>query len=97
MSEHADLPLFAHRSGKPAVIPFPAKARVGKIRRMVEVVTSIGTKKGVEAHWKRSLADLRRQMERAGIDAEIIDREVASFEAAVQSELSRVVYSSDCR
>lgn len=60
-------------------------------------MTSIGTKKGVEAHWKRSLADLRRQMERAGIDAEIIEREVASFEVAVQSELGRVVYNSDCR
>lgn len=97
MSARADLPLFAHRSSNPVVIPFPAKARVGKIRRMVEVVTAIGTEKGVEAHWKRSLADLRRQMERAGIDADRIEREVVSFENAVQSEITRFVCSSDCR
>ena len=88
MDCHTDLPLFSWSPPQVEVIPFPCRARVGKIRRTAQQLDE-NTKRGAEAYWRRTVADMRRQMERAGISAGRIEEELHVFFDAVQRELNR--------
>ncbi|MBS7545719.1 DUF6074 family protein [Ancylobacter oerskovii] len=65
------------------IIPFPAAKRTGRIQRVAEILSSQHTKRGVEAYWRRTVNDMRRSMEKAGLEPEIIAREVEDFRRAV--------------
>lgn len=88
MDRHTDLPLFRWTPPSVEVIPFPCRARVGKIRRTAQQLDE-DTKRGAEAYWRRTVTDLRRQMERAGVSAARIEAELRVFFDEVQSELNR--------
>ena len=90
MSLCDDLPLFGWRASISAtVIPFPAGNRVGKIRRTAEILIS-STNKAADYHWRRTVDDMTRQMERAGLDDGTIQEEIGNFQTCVQAEMSRI-------
>lgn len=68
------------------VIAFPMAKRVGKIRRVAEMLSA---KRGAAAtnYWKQTVATLGGQMQRAGFDRDTINRELRDFYDAVQREL----------
>jgi hypothetical protein len=79
---HDKLPLFEW-SAKTKVIPFPCSRRVGKIRRVAEVLSrKSDCPKDASIYWKRMLNDLERQMARAGIGPDQIEAELQEFSAA---------------
>lgn len=82
-----DLPLFEWNRF-PKVIPFPCARRVGKIRRVAEVLSQkSNSPKDVSIYWKRILIDLERQMARAGVDPEQIEIELQEFKTACRCEM----------
>ncbi|ORE97471.1 DUF6074 family protein [Aurantimonas sp. 22II-16-19i] len=89
---HSDLPLFAFVDVKADVIPFPCRYRIAKVRRAA-VMIEANTDRGAEAYWRRTVSDLRKQMERAGIASCRIDAELRSFFDAVQHEMTRRSYA----
>lgn len=88
MRANSDLPLFEWRPPQCDVIPFPARSRVGKIRRVGDVLEG-KTGKGADQYWRQIRDGMRSQMEKAGIPADRIDAELRDFFAAVQAELQR--------
>lgn len=70
------------------VLPFPAGRRMSKIRRVAEVIAAKSDRER-DAYWKRSIADLARQLSNAGIERELVERELTGFRDAVQRELLR--------
>lgn len=92
-SGQRDLPLFTWTPQTAEVIPFPANRRVGKARRVAEVLNS---KRGrdADAYWLRTVETLLGQMDRAGVSREAAEREAQAFFDAVQAELNRMAYAS---
>lgn len=77
-----DLPLFEWNR-PPKVIPFPCSKRVGKIRRVAEVLSKKSDcPKDASIYWNRILSDLERQMAKAGVDPEQIATELQEFKTA---------------
>jgi hypothetical protein len=70
------------------VIPFPAKQRVGKIRRVAQVLSG-RSGKSADRYWIDTVASMENQMLAAGIDEETIRHEVAAFRDAVSWQLQR--------
>ena len=64
------------------IVPFPAVRRVGKVRRVVEVLwTKSG--KGADRYWQQVIDGMRSQMTAAGLSEGQIDRELRAFSAVV--------------
>jgi hypothetical protein len=72
------------------IIPFPAKNRVGHIRRTADRIYFSRTAREAEAYWRRAVDGLRRQMEKAGIDDDRIEAELRTFHDCVQAEMARI-------
>lgn len=70
------------------VIPFPCEKRIGKVRRVAEVLEGKHGK-AADAYWRQTVDALVGPMERAGIPTETIRAEVRAFHDAVQRELVR--------
>lgn len=70
------------------MIPFPLKARVGKVRRVAEVYQK---KAGNDraAYWRSEINRLADQLEALGFDGVEIDDQLGEFKQAVQSEINR--------
>lgn len=83
-----DLPLFAWTPPAARVIAFPADRRIGKIRRVVEVLSG-RSGKGFDRYWSDTVTTMRAQMETAGLLPADIDRELEAFATSVQRELDR--------
>ncbi|MDF3216277.1 MULTISPECIES: DUF6074 family protein [Mesorhizobium] len=68
------------------LIAFPMAKRIGKIRRVAEVLSA---RRGAAAtnYWKQMVATMGGQMQRAGFDRDTINRELREFHDAVQREL----------
>ncbi|WP_353682695.1 DUF6074 family protein [Mesorhizobium sp.] len=68
------------------MIAFPMAKRVGKVRRVAEVLSG---KRGAAAtnYWKQVVATLGGQTQRAGFDSDTINREPRALHDAVQREL----------
>ncbi|RIX97159.1 hypothetical protein D3218_19035 [Aureimonas flava] len=75
------------------VIPFPCRARIAKVRRTAQILDET-TPQGADAYWERTVSDLRRQMQAAGILGDRIDAELRTFFDAVQAELYRRGYAA---
>jgi hypothetical protein len=86
MREANDLPLFRWKPPTARVIAFPAERRLGKIRRVVDVLSG-RSGKGAEVYWTKTITDMTRQMAAAGVTASEIDREIQSFAECVQRAL----------
>ncbi|MCX5580527.1 DUF6074 family protein [Kaistia terrae] len=86
MREANDLPLFRWTPPTARVIAFPTERRIGKIRRVVDVLSG-RSGKGAEVYWTKTVSDMTRQMTAAGIDAAEIDREIQAFTESVQRAL----------
>lgn len=71
-----------------SVVPFPTRFRTGKIARTAETILN-STEKATAYHWRRTIADMRRQMERAGLAEAVIESEVRVFADAVGAEVAR--------
>jgi hypothetical protein len=83
MRGHNDLPLFRWMPPTARVIAFPTDRRIGKIRRVVDVLSG-RSGKGAEVYWTKTIADMARQMAAAGVGAAEVDREIQSFTDSVQ-------------
>jgi hypothetical protein len=68
------------------VSPFPLARRVGRVRRVAEVLAG---KHGTAAvtYWKQTVGAIVGQMARAGIDDDRIRHELRTFHDAVQAEM----------
>lgn len=88
MTTPLDLPLFAWKSPTADVVPFPAAKRIGKIRRTAQLVVE-STERAATAHWKRTISDMTRHLERAGIPSATIDAEIEAFKNAVGIAIAR--------
>lgn len=88
-----DLPLFSWTPPACVVIPFPARHRVGKARRVAEVLSG---KRGRDAdtYWHRIIRTMLDQMERAGVPRAEAERQARDFFDAVQGELDRMAYAT---
>jgi len=86
MREANDFPLFRWAPPTARVIAFPTEHRIGKIRRVVDVLSG-RSGKGAEIYWTKTLTDMTRQMASAGVPATEIDREILSFTECVQRAL----------
>lgn len=64
------------------VIPFPTAFRKGRIRHVASILRR---KHGLDAdrYWRQQVMVMRRQMMQAGIDGDVIDRELRVFADAV--------------
>ena len=87
--KHHDLPLFRWRPPEVEVIPFPCRARIGKIRQTAELILASATDRAASARWRQVTEGIARQMERAGIPAASIDAEIQNFTHAVNAEVVR--------
>lgn len=72
------------------IVPFPARMRVGHIRRTADRIVNSRTDREAQAFWKRAVEGLWRQMEKAGVPEDRIDIEVAAFHRCVQAEVTRI-------
>lgn len=66
------------------MIPFPCKHRVGKARRVAEVILSQPTDKASASYWRSIIGTMDRQMRKAGVADDRIERELDAFKALVQ-------------
>jgi hypothetical protein len=72
------------------IIPFPAKNRVGHIRRTADRIFNSRTNREAEAYWKRAVDGLHRQMEKADVPEARIEAELRTFHDCVQAEMGRL-------
>ncbi|WP_062225688.1 DUF6074 family protein [Aureimonas frigidaquae] len=72
------------------VIPFPARMRVGHIRRTADRIVNSRTDREAAHYWKRAVEGLWRQMEKAGVPENRIEVEVNAFACCVQAEVTRI-------
>ena len=77
------------------VIPFPAKKRIGKARRVAEVIASKATQNAVDAYWTRIADDMSKQLLRAGVEEEKVEREIDAFQILVEQLLNAPQRGSD--
>jgi hypothetical protein len=70
------------------MIPFPLKARVGKVRRVAEVYQR-KTGKDQAAYWRTEVQRLGDHLYDLGFENDLIDAELLDFKRAVQSEINR--------
>ena len=78
-----------HEERRAAVIVFPTARRIGRAHRVAEVLSQQPTRHAVEVYWSRVVGDMRKQMERAGVDPETIEHQVADFRRVVESILAK--------
>jgi len=90
MNRHDDLPLFRWTPPEVEVIPFPTSKRVGLIRRVAEFIQFSRTEQEGKAYWRRTIDGMIRQMERAGVPDERIEKEVDTFHDCVQAQMHRI-------
>lgn len=81
-----DLPIFTWQPPACKVIPFPAKKRVGKIRRTAEVLSG-RSGKDAERYWQQVAGGMESQMRTAGIDECTIQSEISAFRDAVSRQM----------
>jgi len=91
---HDDLPLFRAMSKQPdtaVVLAFPLNRRVGKIRRVAEVLSR---KQGKDAssYWNRQCDWHRADLSKTILTDDEIENEVDHFFDAVQQELATILY-----
>lgn len=84
-----DLPLFRWQPPTAEVIPFPCRARVGKIRQTADLILASQTNRAANARWRQVSDGIVKQMERAGIADAVIRAEVRVFADAVGAEVAR--------
>lgn len=80
------------RSDVCTVIPFPAKQRIGKIRRAAEVLAD-RQGKSADQYWRQVAGGMQSQMIAAGIPDEVIAAQLRDFLDAVQREIVRQSYA----
>ena len=68
------------------VIPFPAKHKTGRARRMAEIMLK---RKGrwAESYWRQTIATYDRQLRAAGVPDAVVRRELSDFTHAVQMQI----------
>lgn len=74
------------------IIPFPIARRVGKVRRVVDVLKAQTTERAQASYWNRECTTLEKQLARAGLSPDAIKAELEAFYQAVQGELNRRAY-----
>ncbi|NTF43086.1 DUF6074 family protein [Rhizobium rhizogenes] len=70
------------------MIPFPLKARVGKVRRVAEVYQR-KTGNDQAAYWRTEVQRLGDHLAELGFEYDLINSELGEFKRAVQSEIDR--------
>jgi Family of unknown function (DUF6074) len=73
-----------------AIVPFPPARRVGFVSRQATRIAELNENAG-ERHLQQTLLVQRQAMERRGIDAALIQREMKCLEAAIRASLWRVI------
>lgn len=86
---------LVHKRAVPCeILPFPARNRVGHIRRIADRVHSSRTSREANDYRRRAADGLARQMEKAGVAPERIAAELHAFDAGLRAELFRLSYAA---
>lgn len=72
------------------IIPFPLKSRVGKVRRVAEVLRSTPHQPTRDSYWLRTVGQLKDKLESLGLDDKLIREEIGGFRSAVQAYASNI-------
>lgn len=72
------------------IFVFPQARRIGKIKRVAEVLLSKETFNAKNSYWKRIVEDLDHRLSNLGLSKEEVFREVSSFSGEVQRELNKL-------
>ncbi len=91
IDKHGDVPLFRWSPPTADVVPFPCRRRIGRIRRMADLLIAASTDRARNARWRQTTDAMAEQMMRAGFDADCIAAELEAFHDAVQREIDRRV------
>jgi hypothetical protein len=84
---HERLPLVTWQPVECQIVPFPAKNRLGKIRRTAEILGG-RQGKGADHYWQQVISGMRSQMKKSGLPGAVIETELAGFADAVFAKLS---------
>lgn len=75
------------------MIPFPSIRRVGAIRRRAATFLTY-SEEGFERTLRAQLRQQRRSMLDRGIDPDAVDQDLAEFERAIRSMMTRIAMQS---
>lgn len=75
------------------VVPFPAKNRIGHIRKTADRVFHSRTDREANDYWQRATDGLSRQMAKAGVEPVRIAIELRAFHDALRNEVGRLGYA----
>ncbi|RWC76087.1 MAG: hypothetical protein EOS30_09850 [Mesorhizobium sp.] len=81
------LTVQAWRAAPCQIVPFPARMRIGKIRRTAEILGGRHGK-GADRYWQQVIGGMRSQMEKASLPSALIESELQGFADAVFAQLS---------
>lgn len=73
-----------------SILLFPQARRIGKIKRVAEVLSSKGTLNAQKSYWKRIMNELDHKLSNLGLSREEVFREAHSFSKEVQRELNKL-------
>lgn len=73
-----------------SILLFPQARRIGKIKRVAEVLSSKETVNAQKSYWKRIMEDLDHKLSNLGLTREEVFREANSFSKEVQRELNKL-------
>ena len=73
-----------------SILLFPQARRIGKIKRVAEVLSSKETVNAQNSYWKRIMNELDHKLSNLGLSREEVFREANSFSKEVQRELDKL-------
>lgn len=74
-------------AGGAIIIAFPQGRNIGRVRHVATKFLAQAEGRPRDAYWRRIINNLVGQLEKAGIDQQEIEHQVADFHYAVQAEL----------
>ncbi|SDP46084.1 hypothetical protein SAMN05428967_2222 [Phyllobacterium sp. YR620] len=90
MQRDKDLPLFTWQPPVCSVIPFPVQRRIGEIRKAAQSIAGAKSDRDGDFKWNRALGAFHQRMKKAGLPADVIEREINGFHILVYTECLRI-------
>lgn len=85
-----DLPLFQWKPETCQVIPFPGSSRLGKARKLASLLVSARSAREANHRFNQQINSMCNQMERVGIPADEVERQLNSFLRILHAECQRM-------
>lgn len=89
-SDRDDGPLFRWRPPAVVILPFPARARVGYVRRNARTAATYRRPEAVARYFDERAAEARTRLVKAGVDPAIADADAEVLHSALWREFGRI-------